>query len=80
MVRFSITTSLISALSLSLWILPASAEIRSIEGSIEAAASFIHYSEGFIASPGYVDVGGLTFTTIDDNESKDQSSQVRRNF
>jgi len=76
MVRFSITTSLISALSLSLWILPASAEIRSIEGSIEAAASFIHYSEGFIASPGYVDVGGLTFTTIDDNESKDQSSQL----
>ena len=53
-----------------------SAEIRSFEGSVEAAAGFIHYSEGFIVSPGYVDISNLVFSTIHDNERKDDSSQV----
>ena len=52
------------------------AEIRSFDGPIEAAASYIHYSEGFIATPGYVDIGNLVFSTIDDDEEKDESSQV----
>lgn len=53
-----------------------SAEVRSFQGPIEAAASFIHYSEGFIVSPGFVDISNLVFSTVDDNDEKDESSQV----
>jgi hypothetical protein len=41
------------------------AEIRSFSGVIEASSSYIHYSDGYLVAPGYVDISGLTFRTID---------------
>jgi hypothetical protein len=41
------------------------AEIRPFNAIIEADSTSIHYSEGFIAAPGFVDLSKLTFTTID---------------
>lgn len=48
-------------------------EIRSFKGRIKAASNVIHYSEGFLVAPGYVDLSGLLFTTIDDEEFDDDS-------
>ena len=42
------------------------AEIRNFVGKLEATPDFIHYSEGFIIAPGYIDISGLKFT-VDDN-------------
>lgn len=50
------------------------AEIRSFSGFIEADSSFIHYSDGYLVAPGYVDISGLKFSTLDyvpDNEIVD---------
>lgn len=49
------------------------AEIRAFEGPIEASANFIHYSEGFIVTPGYVDISDLAFTS-DDNGHETSSN------
>ena len=43
----------------------ATAEIRSFSGIIEAASSYIHYSEGYLVAPGYVDLSDLKFSTLD---------------
>jgi len=43
----------------------ATAEIRSFSGLIEAASSYIHYSEGYLVAPGYVDLSNLKFSTLD---------------
>ena len=56
------------------------AEIREFNGVIEADSSFIHYSEGFIIAPGFIDLSGLTFTTKAgvedyDPESRDPSDE-----
>lgn len=40
------------------------AEIRSFSGVIEAASSYIHYSEGYLVAPGYVDISNLKFSTL----------------
>jgi hypothetical protein len=42
------------------------AEIRSFNGRIDAASMYIHYSDGYLIAPGYVDVSGLTFSTLED--------------
>lgn len=41
------------------------AEIRSFSGILEAASSYIHYSEGYLVAPGYIDLSGLVFSTLD---------------
>jgi len=42
------------------------AEIRPYKGGAVRAASYeIHYSEGYLVTPGYVDVSGLTFVADD---------------
>lgn len=42
------------------------AEIRTYKGGAVRAASYeIHYSEGYLVTPGYVDVSGLTFVAND---------------
>jgi len=41
------------------------AEIRKFDGLIEAASNFIHYSDGYLVAPGYVDISGLTFSTLE---------------
>jgi hypothetical protein len=45
--------------------LPTTCEIRSFQGPLDAASNYIHYSEGFIVAPGYVDISALTFSTND---------------
>lgn len=45
------------------------AEIRRFEGKIEASPSFIHYSEGFLVTPGFVDISNLVFTTLEEQKS-----------
>jgi hypothetical protein len=42
----------------------ATGEIRSFSGILEAASSYIHYSEGYLVTPGYVDLSDLTFSTV----------------
>lgn len=40
-------------------------EIRSFAGIIEAASSYIHYSDGYLVAPGFVDISKMTFQTLD---------------
>lgn len=47
------------------------AEIRSFSGVIEAASSYVHYSDGYLVAPGYVDISGLNFASVDYVEDED---------
>jgi hypothetical protein len=47
------------------------AEYREFNGLIEADSTFIHYSEGYIVAPGFIDLTHLTFTTVDDDDDAD---------
>lgn len=53
------------------------AEIREFNGVIEANSSFIHYSEGFIIAPGYIDLSELTFTTTAGGKDSDYDPEMR---
>jgi hypothetical protein len=44
------------------------AEYREFNGLIEADSTYIHYSEGYIVAPGFIDLKHLTFTTVADDE------------
>lgn len=48
-------------------------EIRTFEGPLYATPEFIHYSEGFIVAPGYVDISNLVFKSL--NEANDNSNR-----
>lgn len=48
--------------------IPSKAEIREFNGPVEADSTYIHFSEGYIVAPGYIDLSGLKFTTFDDDE------------
>ena len=48
-----------------LLLVPSGAEIRTFNGKVEADASFIQYSEGFIIAPGSVKISDLVFSTIE---------------
>lgn len=52
---------------ISLFVIFVDAEIRNFDGFIEANYSVIHYSEGFLSTPGYVDASGLVFTTASES-------------
>ena len=41
------------------------AEFRRFDGPLNAASNYVHFSEGFVVTPGYVDVSDLIFTTAD---------------
>ncbi|KAL7542566.1 hypothetical protein ACHAXR_012384 [Thalassiosira sp. AJA248-18] len=41
------------------------AEFRRFEGPINAASNYIHYSEGYVVTPGYVDISNLVFSNAD---------------
>mmetsp|Transcript_2505 Transcript_2505/g.4666 ORF Transcript_2505/g.4666 Transcript_2505/m.4666 type:complete len:595 (+) Transcript_2505:162-1946(+) len=57
---------------------PIQAEFRRFEGPIAAASNYIHYSEGYVVTPGYVDISALIFESADDGKpGKDISSQER---
>jgi hypothetical protein len=45
------------------------AEIRSFSGQIDATSMYIHYTDGYLVAPGFVDVSGLTFSTLADEGS-----------
>jgi len=60
--------SLLVSLLASAAIVPCDAEFRHFEGPIEAASNFIHYSEGYIVTPGYVDISNLVFETADNGK------------
>eukprot|EP00956_Cyclotella_meneghiniana_P018123 scaffold29938_cov70-Cyclotella_meneghiniana.AAC.2 len=49
-----------------LLILPISthAEHRRFDGPINAASNYIHYSEGYVVTPGYVDISDLVFEAV----------------
>lgn len=55
----------IPLLFLLLSLFSANAEIRTFSGVIEAASSYIHYSEGYLVAPGFVDLSELKFTSLD---------------
>lgn len=44
---------------------PSHAEFRQFEGVIEAASNYVHYSEGYVVTPGYVDISNLVFEAAD---------------
>lgn len=58
--------SFVVALLAAAAIVPSDAEVRHFEGPIDAASNYIHYSEGYIVTPGYVDISNLVFETVDD--------------
>ena len=41
------------------------AEIREFNGLIEADSTYIHYSEGYIIAPGFIDLSQLSFSTVE---------------
>ena len=45
------------------------AEFRRFDGPINAASNYIHYSEGYVVTPGFVDISNLVFETADDGAS-----------
>eukprot|EP00804_Cyclotella_cryptica_P030449 CCRYP_008523-RA/>CCRYP_008523-RA protein AED:0.11 eAED:0.11 QI:0/0.5/0.33/1/0.5/0.33/3/128/516 len=45
------------------------AEHRRFDGPIEAASNYIHYSEGFVVTPGYVDISELEFEAASESLS-----------
>lgn len=47
----------------------AAAEFRRFEGPVNAASNYIHYSEGYVVTPGYVDISNLVFSNADGNDS-----------
>ena len=53
-------------LPLILLLLPTStnAEHRRFDGPINAASNYIHYSEGYVVTPGYVDISDLVFEAV----------------
>jgi len=59
-----IVQRVIVVLSLLLCILPAKAEIRRFHETIEANETFLHYSEGFLIAPGYIDLRNLEFKSL----------------
>lgn len=44
------------------------AEIRQFDGLIEADSTYIHYSEGYIIAPGFIDLSQLSFSTSESSD------------
>ena len=57
-------------------ILECNAEIRNFVGKLQATADFIHYSEGFIIAPGFIDISGLTFSVAVDVDVDGNSNRM----
>ena len=52
-------------------------EIREFNGLIDANSDVIHYSQGFLIAPGFIDLSGLTFTTQADVKGRDYDPEMR---
>lgn len=48
---------------------PTVSEFRRFDGPINAASNYIHFSEGYIVTPGYVDISSLVFASADEGSS-----------
>lgn len=67
----SFPTTMMILLLLSSFLLEFSyAEIREFKGTIEADATFIHYSEGYLIAPGFIDLTQMEFRTDDSADDK----------
>jgi len=53
------------------------AEYRRFDGPITAASNYVHYSEGYVVTPGYVDISHLWFKTADAGYPSTYSSEER---
>jgi len=51
-------------------------EIRTFNGELEAASNYIHFSEGYLVTPGYIDLSDLTFTTTDEESDYEYHDRV----
>jgi hypothetical protein len=51
------------------------AEIRQFDDVFKAASSVIHYSEGYVTAPGFVDLNDLVFSTADDFRNTEYDDQ-----
>lgn len=58
--------SLLSLLGLLSLICPALSEFRRFDGEINAASNYIHFSEGYVVTPGYIDISNLVFASADE--------------
>ena len=57
--------------------IPSLSEFRRFDGLINAASNYVHYSEGYIVTPGYVDVSNLVFESVDDGKRNDYVPEKR---
>jgi len=55
-------------------------EIRKFEGPLDAAPDYIHFSEGYLVAPGYVDISGLRFSNNDNGQPSDISAYKDYDF
>lgn len=54
------------------------AEYREFNGLIEADSTYIHYSEGYIVAPGFIDLKQLVFRTVaDDGDAPFEGGEER---
>eukprot|EP00956_Cyclotella_meneghiniana_P018938 scaffold31982_cov23-Cyclotella_meneghiniana.AAC.2 len=58
------TTTMLLLLLLHLLPTSTNAEHRRFDGPINAASNYIHYSEGYVVTPGYVDISDLVFEAV----------------
>lgn len=58
--------------------LPSSfAEFRRFDGPINAASNYIHFSEGYVVTPGYVDISDLIFASTDNSRPNEYVPEER---
>jgi hypothetical protein len=76
-ISLSFNATMLRTLLLLIFSLAIEAEIREFNGLIDADSSFIHYSEGFIIAPGYIDLSELTFTTTAGGEDDGYDPEMR---
>lgn len=53
------------------------AEFRRFDGPINAASNYIHFSEGFVVTPGYVDISDLIFASADNGRPNEYVPEER---
>ena len=46
------------------------AEHRRFDGPLSAASNYIHYSEGYVVTPGYVDISELEFEAVSGSNNR----------
>ena len=60
--------------------IPTTAEFRRFDGPINAASNYIHYSEGYVITPGSVDISNLVFASADDGGTRSKYIPEERDW